>query len=159
MFDSSGKFVEDFSLHTVDVSTRSNIWDVATNVKDNILLLIALEKPGTEKSWWVQRLTETAYLYHRFRLRKEVGYMGLPVNDTGNILALRAPTSLEEYNNDVKSVRSFWEGIIKNPWDIIVVYDGHVMVVETEDSCVHFQWIRQPPEQVWTGTFTWVWSG
>lgn len=107
VFDSSGKFVEDFSLHTVDVNTRSNFWDVATNVKDNILLLIALEKPGTEKSWWVQRLTETADLYHRFRLRKEVGYIGLPVNDTGNILALRAPTSLEEYNNDVKSVRSF----------------------------------------------------
>ena len=67
VFDSSGKFFEDFSLHTVEVNTRSNFWDVATNVKDNILLLIALEKSGTEKSWWVQRLTETADLYHRFR--------------------------------------------------------------------------------------------
>ena len=44
--------------------------------------LIALEKPGTEKSWWVYRFAQTADLSYRFRLREEFDYIGLSVSDT-----------------------------------------------------------------------------
>ena len=49
-------FDGDFSLPTDNVNSRSNIWDVATDVKGNIFLLTAFEKLRTEKSWWVYRL-------------------------------------------------------------------------------------------------------
>lgn len=43
----------------------------------------------------------------------------------------------EEHDNDGEFVCSFGEGILKNLWDIRVANDGRVMVVDTEDSCVH----------------------
>ena len=54
-----------------------------------------------------------------------------------NILALKVPASLEEYDNDGEFVCCFGEGILENPWDISVAKDGRVMVVDTEDPCVH----------------------
>ena len=93
-------FDKDSSLPTDDVNARSNIWDVAIDVKDNFFLLTALEKPGTEKSCWVKRLAKTADLYYRFCLREEVDCIGLSVSDTWTIPALKAPASLEEYGND-----------------------------------------------------------
>lgn len=83
-------FDKDSSLPTVDVNSRSNIWDV----KDNFFLLTALEKPGTEKSCWVKRLAKTADLYYRFCLKEEVDCIGLSVSDTWTILALKAPASM-----------------------------------------------------------------
>ena len=100
-------FDKDSSLPTDDVNSRSNIWDVAIDVKDNFFLLTALEKPGTEKSCWVKRLAKTADLYYRFCLKEEVDCIRLS------------------------------EGILKNPRDITVANEGRVMVVDTEDSCVH----------------------
>lgn len=56
---------------------------------------------------------------------------------------------MEKYDNDGEFVRSFGEGILKNPWDISVVYNGYAMVVDTEDFCVHISaGIRQPSEEV-----------
>ena len=54
-----------------------------------------------------------------------------------NILALKVPASLEEYDNDGEFVCCFGEGILENPWDISVANDGRVMVLDTEDPCVH----------------------
>lgn len=99
-------FDKDSSLPTDDVNSRSNIWDVAIDVKDNFFLLTALEKPGTEKSCWVKRLANTADLYYRFCLKEEVDCIGLSVSDTWTILALKAPASMEEYGNDREFVCS-----------------------------------------------------
>lgn len=44
---------------------------------------------------------------------------------------------MEKYDNDGEFVRSFGEGILKNLWDISVVYNGYAMVVDTEDFFVH----------------------
>ena len=62
IFDRSGTFDKDSSLPADDVNSRSNIWDVAIDVKDNFFLLTTLEKPGTEKSCLVYRLAKTADL-------------------------------------------------------------------------------------------------
>lgn len=75
-------FDGDFSLPTDNVNSRSNIWDVATDVKGNIFLLTAFEKPRTEKSWWVYRLAQTADLNYRFRQREVVDYIGLSGSET-----------------------------------------------------------------------------
>ena len=126
-------FDGDFSLPTDNVNSRSNIWDVATDVKGNIFLLTAFEKPRTEKSRWVYRLAQTADLNYRFRQREVVDYIGLSGSETGN-------KSLHHWRNMTMTESffcSFGEGILKNLWDIRGAKDGCVMVVDTEDSCVY----------------------
>ena len=41
------------------------------------------------------------------------------------------------YDTDGLFVRSFGEGTMKKVWDITAANDGRVMVVESDDSCVH----------------------
>ena len=52
-------------------------------MSDNIFVLIELEKPQSELSYWVYKLTKTADLHHTFRLRGEGWYSGLSVSDKG----------------------------------------------------------------------------
>ena len=136
VFDRNGTFVEQISLPNEDANTKLCICDVATDMNDNIFVLTILEKPGTEISFWVYKLTKAADLVHKFRLRGKDWYRGLSVSDTGKVVTLRGRT-LEEYDTDGKFVRNFGKGILKEPRHSIVSNDGRVMVVERFESCVH----------------------
>ena len=136
VFDNSGKFVKQSSLSTDEVNTIFAC-EVATDMSDNIFVLTKLKKPGSELSNWVSKLTKTADLHHKFRLRRKGWYWGLSVTDKGNVVTLRDLDAVEEYNNDGEFVRCFGEGIIETVKDVIVTNDGRVMVVDQFDHCVH----------------------
>ena len=136
VFDNSGKFVKQSSLSTDEVNTIFAC-EVATDMSDNIFVLTKLVKPGSELSYWVYKLTKTADLHHKFRLRGEGWYSGLSVTDKGEVVTLRGCNVVEEYNTDGEFVRSFEKGIIETVKDVIVTNDGRVMVVDQFDHCVH----------------------
>ena len=135
VFDNSGKFVKQSSLSTDEVNTIYAL-GVATDMSDNIFVLTRLEKPGSELSYWVYKLTKTADLHHKFRLRGEGWYWGLSVSDKGSVVTLRDYIVVEEYNTDGEFVRSFGQGIIRLAFAVIVTNDGRAMVAD-HDHCVH----------------------
>ena len=136
VFDNSGNFVKQSSLSTDEVNT-TYARGVATDMSDNIFVLTKLKKPGSELSFWVYKLTKTADLHHKFRLRGEDWYRGLSVSDKGKVVTLRGCNVVEEYDTDGEFVRSFGQGIISSARDIIVANDGRVMVLG--DLCSHIQ--------------------
>ena len=136
VFDNSGNFVKQSSLST-DEANRTFAFEVATDMSDNIFVLIELEKPGSELSYWVYKLTKTADLHHKFRLRGEGWYRGLSVSDEGKVVTLSDWNAVVEYNTDGEFVRSFGEGIIRSAMDVIVTNDGRAMVTDQGDHCVH----------------------
>ena len=136
VFDNSGKFVKQSSLSTDEVNTIY-AREVATDMSDNIFVLTRLEKPGREVSYWVYKLTKTADLHHKFRLRGKDWYNGLSVSDKGNVVTLRHWDTVEEYNTDGEFVRSFGQGIIRLAFAVIVTNDGRAMVADQGAHCVH----------------------
>ena len=136
VFDNSGKFMKQSSLSTDEVNT-TYAYEVATDMNDNIFVLTKLEKPGSELSYWVYKLTKTADLHHKFRLRGEDEYNGLSVSDKGNVVTLSDWNAVEEYDTDGEFVRSYGGEIISSAADVIVTNDGRVMVVDGVDHCVH----------------------
>ena len=136
VFDNSGKFVKQSSLSTDEVNTIY-AHEVATDMSDNIFVLTRLEKPGTELSYWVYKLTKTADLHHRFRLRGEGWYSGLSVSDKVKVVTLRDCIVVEGYDTDGEFVRIFGQERMKSAVDVTVVNDGCVMVLDQVDPCVH----------------------
>ena len=138
VFDNSGKFVKQSSLSTNEVNT-TYAYEVATDMSDNIFVLIELEKPGSKLSYWVCKLTKTADLQHKFRLRGEGGYRGLSVSDEGKVVTLWRERVVEEYDTDGEFVRSFEFERMNFVCDVTVANDGRVMVVQLDDHdpCVH----------------------
>ena len=136
VFDNSGKFVKQSSLSTDEVN-KTFAREVATDMSDNIFVLTILEKPGRELSYWVYKLTKTADLHHKFRLRGEGLYSGLSVSDKGKVVTLRDFEVVEEYNTDGEFVRCFGQGISRFAVDVIVTNDGRAMVADHADHCVH----------------------
>ena len=128
VFDNCGNFVKQSSLST-DEANRTFAFEVATDMSDNIFVLTELERPRSELSYWVYKLTKTADLHHAFRLRGEGKYRGLSVSDKGKVVTLRGANTVEEYDTDGEFVRSFGQGIISSARDIIVANDGLVMVL------------------------------
>ena len=135
VFDNSGNFVKQSSLFTDEVKTTF-AFEVATDMSDNIFVLTILGKPGIELSYWVYKLTKTADLHHKFRLRNGF-YRRLSVSDEGKVVTLRYFETVEEYNTDGEFVRSFGQGIISSAFSVIVTNDGRVMVADQVDHCVH----------------------
>ena len=136
VFDNSGNFVKQSSPSTDEVNA-TYAREVATDMSDNIFVLTRLEKPGRELSYWVYKLTKTADLHHKFRLRGEGWYRGLSVTDKGEVVTLRDCYTVEEFNTDGEFVRSYGEEIIRSATDVTVTNDGRVMVADQVDHCVH----------------------
>ena len=136
VFDNSGNFVKQSNLST-DEANPTFAFEVATDMSDNIFVLTVLGKPGIELSYWVYKLTKTADLHHKFRLRGEGWYRGLSVSDEGKVVTLSDGNAVEEYNTDGEFVRSFGEEIIRSATDVIVTNDGRAMVTDHGDHCVH----------------------
>ena len=136
VFDNSGKFVKQSSLSTDEVKTTYAL-QVATDMSDNIFVLTRLEEPESKLSHWVYKLTKTADLHHKFRLRGEGWYWGLSVSDKGEVVTLGGWNTVEEYNTDGEFVCSFGHGIIRSAFAVIVINDGRAMVADQGDHCVH----------------------
>ena len=137
MFDRNGKLVKHFSLPTDDVIIKSYIVDVATDMNDNIFVLTLVAERRYESFCWVYKLTKTAELHHKFRLRGEGCEFErrLSVSDTGKVVTLANSGSVvEEYDSDGEFVRNFGEEILKFAKDITVANDGRVLVLDSDEN-------------------------
>ena len=137
VFDSSGTFIKLFSLPNDDADTKLYVLDVATDMKDNIYVLVRLEKPGARERA-VYQFNNTADLQHKFPVRGEV-WDGLSVTDSGKVLVLSGNV-VSVYEAAGQFVREFGEGMLKDAWsplDITAANDGHVMVVGWGEPGVH----------------------
>ena len=134
MFDPTGHFIQHFGLPNDDVETKLYIWDIATDNKGNIYVLVECKKTTGSKEFVVYLFSNTADLRHKFPVRKE-GWVRLTVNNS-QVLVL-SMSSVDVYDTDRLFVRSFGEGTLKSASDITSAYDGRVMVVDWRDSCIH----------------------
>ncbi|XP_078378088.1 uncharacterized protein LOC144661262 [Oculina patagonica] len=132
VFDSTGTFMSLFSLPRDDVYTKLYVLDVATDMHDNIYVLVELDKPGAEEYEYVVYLR---HLRHKFPVRGE-GRLTVP--DSGKVLVLRFDGNVVDvYKTDGRFVCSFGEDILKDARDITAANDGLVMVVDGNDPSVH----------------------
>ena len=135
VFDSSGTFIKLFSLPNDDADTELYVHDVATDMKDNIYVLVRLYLPGAGYQWAVYELNNTADLQHKFPVKEEDSR--LTVTDSGKVLLLSRYNGVSVYEADGQLVREFGEDILKDAMDITAANDGRVMVVDSREPSVH----------------------
>ena len=140
VFDSEGKFINLFSVYSDVVDAKFSIHGVATDVNDNVYVLVELKKPGTGLSEraFVCKFENNGNLRHKFPVRGgEWKWHRVIVTNSGNVLVLRSANVVDVYENDGQFVRSFGEGILNSAFSIAAANDGRVMVVDKSDSSVH----------------------
>ena len=138
VFDSTGKFIKSLSLPNDDVDKTLYVLDIATDMNDNIYVLVRLGKPGAESDevqFAVYEFNNTDDLRHKFDVRGDWDSK-LTVTESGKVLVLRSHVQVEVYKGGRFSC-SFGEKKLSNAKDITAANDGRVMVVEEEDACVH----------------------
>ena len=147
VYDSSGKFVQCFSLPPlIDDSGREAsmyMWfRLATDMNDNIYVLV--EEVSREDPYWIFKFNKTADHHHKFRVRTmgyKFGWCELSVSDSGTVMVLKNWSKthhiVDVYETDGQFVCSFGEQILTNCCDITTVSDGRVMVVQGLSSRVH----------------------
>ena len=146
VYDSSGKFVQCFSLPPlIDDSGREAsmyMWfRLATDMNDNIYVLV--EEVSREDPYWIFKFNKTADHHHKFRVRTmgyKFGWCELSVSDSGTVMVLKNWSKthhiVDVYETDGQFVCSFGEQILITPGDITTVSDGRVMVVQEHPSRV-----------------------
>ena len=106
-------------------------------MNDNIFVLTAVAERSYECFWWVYKLTKTAELHHKFRLRGEGCEFErrLSVSYTGKVVILTDfGRGVEEYDSDGEFVRNFGKEILKFAKDITVANDGRVLVLDSDND-------------------------
>ena len=139
MFDSTGQFIQHFSLPNDDAETELYIWDVATDNKDNIYVLAGnckCKKKTVSQEFVVYEFSNVADLKHKFPVRGEYYWAKRLTVNNSKVLVLRS-SSVAVYDTDGLFVHSFGEGTLECASDITAANDGRVMVGERGDSCVH----------------------
>ena len=139
MFDSTGQFIQHFSLPNDDAETELYIWDVATDNKDNIYVLAdncKCKKKTVSQEFVVYEFSNAADLQHKFPVRREYYWAKRLTVNNSKVLVLRS-SSVDVYDTDGLFVHSFGEGTLECASDITAANDGRVMVGDWGDSCVH----------------------
>ena len=139
VFDSGGRFVKHFSVRSDVVDTKLYIHGVATDVNDNIYVLVELKKPGTGLSEraFVYKFESNSNLRHQFPVRGGGWeWHRVIVSDSGKVLVLRSENVIDVYKSDGEFVRSFGEGTLNSAFNITAANDGRVMIVDKSDSFV-----------------------
>ncbi len=138
VFDSTGTLMSLLSLPNDNVDTKLYVFDVSTDMNDNIYVLIRLKKPGAERDEWVvYEFNNTADLHHKFPMKRG-GWGKLTVTDSGKVLVLSSSYMVVDvYETDGQFVCSISKDILKDASDITATNDGRFMVVDWRDSCVH----------------------
>ena len=147
MYDSSGKFLQCFSLPPLIDDSRKELSiefrvQLTTDMHDNIYVLV--QEISGEYPFWIFKFNKTADHHHKFRVRTmdhKFERCELSVSDSGTVMVLRGNWSeahiVDVYETDGKFVCSFGEQILTSPCDITTVSDGRVMVVQGYPSRVH----------------------
>ena len=136
MFDPNGQFIRHFSPHNDDVETKLDIWDVATDNKDNIYVLVECKKmTGSGELFVYEIFSNTAVLRQKFPVKGDYWVRGLAVTNS-QVPVLKGPSVLV-YDTDGQFVHSLGKGTLKDLYAITAVNDGFFMVVDRDDFCVH----------------------
>ena len=147
VYDSSGKFVQCFSLPPLIDDSRKELSiqfgvRLTTDMNDNIYVLV--QEISGEYPFWISKFNKTADHHHKFRVRTmdhKFERCELSVSDSGKVMVLRGNWSeahiVDVYETDGQFVCSFGEQILTSNCDITSVSDGRVMVVQGYSSCVH----------------------
>ncbi|KAL9967062.1 hypothetical protein ACROYT_G025225 [Oculina patagonica] len=140
MFDSSGKFIKHFSFPKDDVDTKLYIHGVATDMNDDIYVLVEFKKRGAvlPEPAAVYKFSNTGDLHHKFPVKGgEWKWYRVIVTDSGKVLVLRGANVVDVYETDGQFVRTFGEETFKFAFNMTAANDGRVMVVDKDDSFVH----------------------
>ena len=114
VFDSTGTFLNILSLPNDDVDTKLYVYDVATDMNDNIYVLVGLKKPGAGRDEWaVYEFNNTGELHHKFAVRGDGDWGRLTVTDSGKVLVQRSNKVVDVYETGGQFVFSFGENILK----------------------------------------------
>ena len=147
VYDSSGKFLQCFSLPPIIDDSRKELSikfgvRLTTDMNDNIYVLV--QEISGEYPFWIFKFNKTADHHHKFRVRTmghKFDWYELSVSDSGTVMVLKRKWSkthiVDVYETDGQFVCSFGEQILTNPCDITTVSDGRVMVVQGYPSRVH----------------------
>ena len=138
VFDSNGKFVFNFKPKSEDADATVIIWSVATSdVDDNIYLLVNVELKGkkNEKSE-VQVFNKAAELQHKFPVRR-LWLWRNRLRVTRKKVLMLSNSVVDVHELSGKFVCRFGEELHIHRPDITATCDGRVMIVDTQDSCVH----------------------
>ena len=138
VFDSNGKFVFNFKPKSEDADATVIIWSVATSdMEDNIYLLVNVELKGkkNEKSE-VQVFNKAAELQHKFPVRR-VWLWPNRLRVTRKKVLMLSNSVVDVHELSGKFVCRFGEELHIHRPDITATCDGRVMIVDTQDSCVH----------------------
>ena len=136
MFDANGQFIEHFSLPNDDAETLLHIWDVATDNKDNIYVLVLCSRKGTFPFFVGYVFSNTADLHHKIPVRDVHTPERLTVAN-GKVLVVNIFSSGAVYDIDGLHFRLFGKGTLERARDIAAANDGRFMVVDWFDHCVH----------------------
>ena len=133
VFDNTGAFMKLFGLSDDHVLTKSLVLDVATDINDNIYVLVRLNV--RRERTVVYKFNNTAGLQHKFPVSgDQESWDKLVVTESGKILVLCSKV-VSVYETDGQFVYSFRRDILRD--DVTAANDGRVMVVDRGDSFVH----------------------
>jgi len=141
VFDRNEKFLKSFCLPTDDAYTTVSLYDVATDLLDNIYVLVRRMKPGTDNHvcMSVYVYDNNADLHHKFLLRdrsRDWFCFALTINYKQKVMVV-ANKVVDMHEADGQLVRSFGQGILRDGWAITSANEGRVMVLDRDDSYVH----------------------
>ena len=138
VFDSSGTFIKLFSLPNDDADTKPYVLYVATDMKDNIYVLVALIKRRGRVEWVVYEFNNTGDLQHKCPVRGGDRDSRLTVTDSGKVLLLSGWCDVVSvYSTDGQFAREFGKDILKDASDITAANDDRVMVLDWGEYGVH----------------------
>ena len=141
VFNNKEKFLRSFCLPSDDERTSLSIYDVATDVNDNIYVLVRLMKPGADNNVYISVYVyeHTPELHHKFNMRYgpwDWFWFALTVNDNNKVMVV-ASKVVDVYETDGQFVRTLGQGILEDAEAITAANEGRVMVVDNRNSYVH----------------------
>ena len=140
VFDSSGTFINLYSLPNEGVDTELDVFDVATDKNDNIyvLVLVTLDESGAKSQAKRHKLTvykfnNPADLHHKFLVREHYFWGRLTITDSSKVLVLTSEV-IDVFRADGQFVCSFGENV--GACDITAANNGRVVITSK-----HFSWV------------------
>ena len=137
VFDRSGKFVKYLRPLPQGEGTELSIRDVATDRRDNIYVLVRLER-ATGLPWYAVYVSDTnANLDHKFTLKKGSRGCKMTISGKDKLLVLHSRNCIDVYKTDGQLLRRFGAQILRDALAITAVHDGRVVVADKDGSHVH----------------------
>ena len=143
IFESDGNFHSTFcGIPTDDENTIVSIADVATDIFDNVYVLVDLqEKSSSTARYKIYLFDQQGNTKHHFFLRKETAeVLRVTVSRHNEILVLgdssedNTKSIVDIYNPDGQFNRSFGEKTLNRAEDVCATSDGRVVVLDRDDQ-------------------------